>query len=133
MVTANALVSALPFAFLGGFDPAFREAAGEDLDLGIRLRQFGIIAWAAAAKTFHRFDEDDSDFCRRFRRYGRGNRQLEIKHSLPSLRARPFEPDKRGDPEHQRLAKLSLEAMQAGYDEAVIPADQGVLKVIKSK
>lgn len=130
IITANALIAALPFAYLNGFDPSFKEAAGEDLDMGIRLRQFGVIAWAKDATVGHRFDEDDTDFYKRFRRYGRGNRALEIKHSLPCLRARPFEPDKKSDPEHLRLAKLSLEAMQAGYDEAVDESERGILRVL---
>ena len=127
IITANALIAALPFAYLDGFDTKFKEAAGEDLDMGIRLRQFGVIAWAKEATAAHRFDEDDSDFYKRFSRYGRGNRALEVKHGLPSLRARQFDPEKKHDPEHVRLAKLSLEAMQAGYDEAVDESDRGLL------
>lgn len=130
IITANALIAAPPFAYLQGFDTSFKEAAGEDLDLGIRLRQFGVIAWAKDAVTSHRFDEDDSDFYRRFRRYGRGNRSLELKHGLPSLRARPFEPDQKHNPEHWRLAKLSVEAMQAGYDEAAKESDRGVIRIL---
>ncbi|NJL19441.1 MAG: glycosyltransferase, partial [Bdellovibrionaceae bacterium] len=98
IITANALIAALPFAYLQGFDTNFKEAAGEDLDMGIRLRQLGVIAWAKEAVASHRFDEDESDFCRRFRRYGRGNRALEVKHGLPCLRARPIEPDKKTTP-----------------------------------
>ncbi|MEI7732684.1 MAG: glycosyltransferase [Verrucomicrobiota bacterium] len=127
IVTANALIAGLPFAFLGGFDPQFQEAAGEDLDMGIRLRQLGVIAWSPAARVSHQFDENESDFYRRFRRYGRGNRKLEVKHGLPSLRARPFLPEK---PEHQHLAGTALKAMQAGYDEAIDVAERGILKVI---
>lgn len=127
VVTANALIAGLPFAFLGGFDPQFQEAAGEDLDVGIRLRSLGVIAWAPDAKVSHRFEEDESDFYRRFRRYGRGNRRLELKHGLPSLRAQPFPPEKS---EHKHLAQLAVEAMQAGYDEAVDPTMRGVLSVI---
>lgn len=130
IITANALIAAPPFAYLKGFDTTFREAAGEDLDLGIRLRQFGIIAWAKDAIVSHRFDEDDADFYKRFRRYGRGNRALEIKHGLPCLRARPFEPDQKHNPEHLRLAQLSLEAMQAGYDEAVKEDERGVIRIL---
>lgn len=127
IITANALIAGLPFGFLGGFDPQFQEAAGEDLDIGIRLRQLGVIAWAPDARVSHRFDEDESDFYRRFRRYGRGNRKLEIKHGLPCLRAKPFAPEKS---EHQKLAKLAVEAMQAGYDEAVDPSERGILKLV---
>jgi hypothetical protein len=127
IITANALIAGLPFAFLGGFDPQFQEAAGEDLDMGIRLRELGVIAWSPDAKTSHRFDEDESDFYRRFRRYGRGNRRLELKHGLPCLRAAPVKPEKL---DHKHLADLSVAAMQAGYDEAVDPATLGVLRIL---
>lgn len=130
VVTANALIAALPFAYLQGFDSKFKEAAGEDLDMGIRLRKFGVIAWASEAIASHCFDEDEGDFCRRFRRYGRGNRALEVKHGLPCLRARPFVPDQKDNPDHLRLAKLSVEAMQAGYDESVVEKERGALRIL---
>jgi hypothetical protein len=128
VVTANVLVAGLPFAFLGGFDPAFRSAAGEDLDLGIRLRQIGTIAWSENARVTHRFEEDEGDFRRRFQRYGRGNRQLELKHNLPSMRATKFSAEQ---PELQRWADMSVEAMQSGYDEACSGSEQGVLRVLR--
>jgi glycosyltransferase AglI len=127
VVTANVLVAGLPFAYIGGFDHDFPEAAGEDLDLGVRLRDFGVIAWASDAKVAHRFAEDEADFYKRFRRYGRGNRRLEVKHQLPNLRAKPFKPE---CPEHQRLADLSVRAMQEGYDEATNRLERGVLKIV---
>jgi glycosyltransferase involved in cell wall biosynthesis len=96
VITANVLVNGLAFSYLGGFDIDFTEAAGEDLDLGLRLRRLGMIGWSSDALVTHRFDEDRSDFIKRFRRYGRGNRLLEIKHNLPSLRASKF---KASDPE----------------------------------
>jgi hypothetical protein len=127
IITANALIAGLPFAFLGGFDPQFQEAAGEDLDMGIRLRELGVIAWSSGAKVSHRFDESEADFYKRFRRYGRGNRRLEVKHGLPSLRDSRFAPEK---PEHKHLADLSVEALQAGYDEAIDPTVRGMLSVV---
>jgi hypothetical protein len=127
IITANALIAGLPFAFLGGFYPQFHEAVGEDLDMRIRLRDLGVIAWSPEARVAHRFDENEADFYKRFRRYGRGNRKLEVKHGLPSLRAHPFSPEK---PEHARLAALSVEAMQAGYDEAIDPTMRGALRIL---
>jgi GT2 family glycosyltransferase len=131
IITANALIAALPFAFLGGFDPSFPEAAGEDLDLGIRLRTLGVIAWEPEARVAHRFDENESDFYKRFRRYGRGNRRLELRHNLPCMRARDFHPEQKHNPDHVRLAKLAVEAMQAGYDEAVSGADRGYIRIVE--
>lgn len=127
VVTANVLITGLPFAVLGGFDPSFPEAAGEDLDLGIRLREFGLIAWSADAKVAHQFDEDEADFEKRFRRYGRGNRRLEVKHQLPSLRAQKFVAEQ---PYLQPLADKAVTAMQAGYDEATDRLQRGILKIV---
>jgi GT2 family glycosyltransferase len=127
VITANALIAGLPFAFLGGFDPQFKEAAGEDLDMGIRLRELGVIAWSPNAKVAHRFDEGETEFYKRFRRYGRGNRALEIKHGLPCLRPPSIKAEKA---QHQRLADLALQAMQAGYDEAVDESARGVLRIV---
>jgi GT2 family glycosyltransferase len=116
IITANALVSGIAFSFIGGFDETFTEAAGEDLDLGLRLRTLGIIGWAENAVVKHRFNEDKEDFMCRFKRYGAGNRRLEVKHNLPSLRAKPYSAELA---ELQELADLQIEAMQSGYDGAV--------------
>ena len=95
--------------------------------MGIRLREFGMIAWAPEARVAHQFAEDEKDFCKRFRRYGRGNRRLEVKHQLPSLRVKKMVAEK---PEHQRLADLSVKAMQEGYDEAIVRTERGILKLV---
>ncbi len=116
VVTANALISGIALSFVGGFDETFKQAAGEDLDLGLRIRRLGMIGWAAKAIVKHRFPEGREDFIRRFRRYGAGNRALEVKHNLPSLRARKITTER---PELQELADLQIEAMQKGYDDAV--------------
>jgi len=122
LVTANALVSGLAFSFVGGFDETFQIAAGEDLDLGIRLRRLGLIGWAERAKVMHRFPEEMLDFEKRFERYGAGNRQLELKHRLPSLRARKYTA---ALPSLQALADRQVAAMQRGYDRAADPKGQG--------
>lgn len=122
IVTANALVAGMAFSFIGGFDETFTEAAGEDLDVGLRLRKLGVIGWAESAVVKHEFPEDREDFLRRFKRYGSGNRQLEVKHNLPSMRARKYTAEL---PEFQELADLQVKAMQEGYDAAVDPKSQG--------
>jgi GT2 family glycosyltransferase len=129
IVTANALVAGIAFSFVGGFDENFPEAAGEDLDLGMRLTPLGMIGWAESASVSHRFAEDRADFYRRFRRYGRGNRLLELKHNLPSLRARNYRAEL---PELQELADYQVEAMQAGYDEAVDATQQGKIVITET-
>ena len=83
-------VHAPVFQQLGGFSTAFGEAGGEDLDLGIRLRELGRLVYAPRATVSHEFAEDLHDFQRRFERYGRANRLVEQVHQLPSLRPEPF-------------------------------------------
>ena len=114
IITANALVYAPVFHQLGGFSTAFGEAGGEDLDLGIRLRHLGRLVYAPRAIVSHAFDENLQDFQRRFERYGRANRLVEQVHKLPSLRPEPF----KADPEFSDLAKLQIEWLCSGYDEA---------------
>lgn len=126
IITANALVAGVAFSFIGGFDETFTEAAGEDLDLGLRLRKLGVIGWAEKAVVKHQFAEIRDDFTRRFRRYGAGNRQLEVKHNLPSLRARKYVAER---PEFQELADLQVAAMQEGYDSAVDLTKQGSIVI----
>ena len=114
IITANALVYAPVFHQLEGFSTAFGEAGGEDLDLGIRLRALGRLVYAPRAIVSHEFAEDLHDFQRRFERYGRANRLVEQVHKLPSLRPEPF----KADPEFSDLAKLQIESLCSGYDEA---------------
>lgn len=113
IITANAAVSSVAFAALGGFNTGFPFAAGEDLDLGVRLRQLGPIGWAERAVVQHQFEESQEDFCRRFVRYGAGNAHLERTLQLPSLRVEAIQAR---DPLLQRLADLQVRAMQLGYD-----------------
>lgn len=115
IITANTLVYARAFYQLGGFSTDFREAGGEDLDLGIRLRNLGTLVYEPDAAAFHKFDEDLNDFKKRFERYGRGNRLLAQKHNLPSLRYNPFWPE---NEEFSGLAKLQIESLRRGYDQA---------------
>lgn len=115
IITSNALVYAPAFHQLGGFSTDFCEAGGEDLDLGIRLRELGTLAYVPTAMVSHEFEEDIQDFKKRFERYGRGNRFLEQKHKLPSLRAQPFPI---ANVEFRELAKLQTESLRRGYDEA---------------
>lgn len=114
IITSNALVYAPAFYQLGGFSTDFCEAGGEDLDLGIRLRELGTLVYVPAAIVSHEFEEDIQDFKRRFERYGRGNRFLEQKHKLPSLKAQPFPI---ANVEFRELAKLQTESLRKGYDE----------------
>ena len=114
IITANVLVYAPAFHQLDGFSTAFGEAGGEDLDLGIRLRELGRLVYAPRAIVSHEFDENLQDFQRRFERYGRANRLVEHVHKLPSLRPESF----KADSEFSDLAELQNESLCRGYDEA---------------
>lgn len=114
IITANAAVSTAAFSILGGFNTEYPLAAGEDLDLGVRLRGIGSIGWADRAVVRHRFEESPDDFYRRFFRYGSGNAQLERTLQLPSLRV---ESVRARDPVLQHLADKQVRAMQIGYDQ----------------
>jgi GT2 family glycosyltransferase len=116
IITANAAVSAVAFTALGGFNTGFPFAAGEDLELGVRLRKIGPIGWAERAVVQHRFEESADDFCRRFVRYGAGNAHLERTLQVPSLRVQAI---RARDPLLQRLADLQVRAMQLGYDHQI--------------
>ncbi len=76
LITANTLVWREALAQVGGFDERFPSAAGEDIDLGLRLWSVGPLAYAPAAQALHAFEPHLHAFVRRFIRYGRGNRLL---------------------------------------------------------
>ena len=63
---------------VGGFDESFRLAAGEDVDLGLRLGEVGTTRWCADACVAHEFEASLLAFIRRFVRYGRGNRNARV-------------------------------------------------------
>jgi GT2 family glycosyltransferase len=114
IVTANAAVHVGAFCAVGGFDESYPFAAGEDLDLGLRLRRVGPIAWCREAVVWHAFEESVEDFRRRFERYGRGNAHLQHRWHLPSMRPTPFWAF---DPALQWLADKQVDAMCRGYDD----------------
>ena len=113
MITANCLVWRPAFEAVGGFDERFKLAAGEDVDLGVKLRQLGALSYAPDAIVAHDFGQDAFSFVRRFVRYGRGNRLLAQIHGL-SLRPFPFLPAQR-TPTNMALALLQYAALSYGY------------------
>ena len=115
IITSNALVYAPAFHRLEGFSADFCEAGGEDLDLGIRLRELGALVYVPDAAVSHEFAEDIQDFKKRFERYGKGNRLLEKTHKLPPLRTRHFSV---ANIEFRELAKLQIESLHRGYEPA---------------
>jgi len=113
IVTANAAVCWRAFHAVGGFDHSYRWAAGEDLDLGVRLRRLGSIGWAADAVVYHPFPESIEDFRKRFTRYGTGTAHLEHRLKLGNLRPSVFTAHHAS---LQPLADLHTAAMLAGYE-----------------
>lgn len=79
IITANALIWRRAFELIGGFDEAFYLAAGEDVDLGLRLNQVGGLQYVPKATILHDYG-GLFKFCERFFRYGRANAMLERKH-----------------------------------------------------
>lgn len=98
LITANALVWKPALERIGGFQRAFPLAAGEDIDLGIRLSSVGKLGWAPDAVVAHEWEASVAAFIRRFHRYGRGNKMLaQARPRLaPFMRPMPFLPEKRG-------------------------------------
>ena len=76
IITANALVYQPAFIAVSGFREDFPYAAGEDIDLGLRLWQVGLLSFAPDALVYHDFEADLISFVTRFIRYGRGNWHL---------------------------------------------------------
>jgi len=91
LITANALVWKRALEKIGGFNEAIKEAAGEDIDLGFRLREIGDLSFAAKSVVFHNFDDGLVGFMKRFRRYGKGNRLLADMYAL-DMKPRVFKP-----------------------------------------
>jgi len=76
LVTANALVWKPALEAIGGFNETIEIAAGEDIDLGFRLREIGTLAYAPTACVYHDFQAGLLSFMHRFVRYGKGNRRI---------------------------------------------------------
>jgi glycosyltransferase involved in cell wall biosynthesis len=113
VITANALVYQPAFQAISGFRETFRYAAGEDIDLGIRLWKVGMLSYAPNAIVYHDFDPDLVSFLKRFIRYGRGNRHLSQMYHV-DLTPRRFSPE-RANPYNWMLAQLQWVGLRIGY------------------
>jgi glycosyltransferase involved in cell wall biosynthesis len=117
LITANALVWRHALAAVGGFDESFQLAAGEDVDLGLRLGEVGAMRWCADACVAHDFEVSLFAFIRRFLRYGRGNRTLasRVGGDLErQLRPQPFRAQSGLFLDHA-LALLAFAALASGW------------------
>lgn len=104
---------------MDGFDERFDDAAGEDIDLALRLRAVGALAFAPDAVMLHEFGNNPIDFVKRFARYGRGNRRLEEQHGT-KMEPRPFAPA-RETPFDRLCAAAQHIAMTWGYGTGARP------------
>lgn len=116
VVTANALVWKPAFDIVGGFDTGFRLAAGEDIDLALRLRSIGVLSHCAESVVFHDFEEGFRPFWSRFVRYGRGNWWLADKYGY-DLAPRPFRP-RRSTWFNLAAAMTQFAGLSCGYHAA---------------
>jgi len=117
LISANCLVHRGALERVGGFGERFPLAAGEDVDLGLRLSQMGTMRWCAEARVAHDFEPSLRAFVRRFLRYGRGNRMLaegQPESAGSFFSPRPFLPLSRR-PENFLLAVLAYLALVAGW------------------
>ncbi|MDO6806512.1 hypothetical protein Q4595_28905, partial [Wenyingzhuangia sp. 1_MG-2023] len=56
-----------------------------DIDIAFRLLEIGELDYQFNSVTRHEFDDGVAGFVKRFKRYGRGNKQLAIKYNLDLL------------------------------------------------
>lgn len=117
LISANALVQREALERVGGFSERFRLAAGEDVDLGLRLAEIGRLRWNSDATVAHDFEPDLRSFVRRFVRYGRGNRVLVNagrKELERDFAPRPFLA-RSINPIHQVLGGAAFVSLLAGW------------------
>jgi glycosyltransferase involved in cell wall biosynthesis len=116
LITCNALVWREAFEGIGGFNEDFPKAAGEDVDLGYRLREVGTLAYAEGSMIIHDFGDGLDGFLHRFKRYGEGNCHLQQLYPEVQLMPTPFEPNVKSITNFA-LAKLQYEAMLEGWEQ----------------
>jgi len=113
LITANALVWKETFMEVGGFNEDFPFAAGEDVDLGLRLSQIGNLSYAFESVVEHNFSDSWREFYKRFIRYGKGNKILAKKWNT-NLSPRLFLPNK-ASPFNHLAAKIQYLCLWLGY------------------
>ena len=114
LVTANALVWKPALEEINGFNEEIQIAAGEDVDLGFRLREIGTLSYAFDSIIQHNFDDGIDGFKKRFFRYGVGNKKLAELYNL-NLAPIPFEPNHISE-RNLFFSKLQYESLTKGYD-----------------
>lgn len=92
IITANSLIWRKALIITNGFNETINIAAGEDIDLGFRLREIGNLSYAPHSVIYHNFEDGILGFIKRFRRYGKGNRIIAEIHSL-NMKPQIFKPN----------------------------------------
>lgn len=113
VITANTLIWKPALAEIEGFDEQIKIAAGEDIDLGFRLSEVGQLSYALSSLVYHDFGQGLSSFISRFKRYGKGNRLVGLKHHI-DLKPRRFTPAQK-NALNGFLSTLQYGALMWGY------------------
>ena len=116
LITANCLVYRQALEEINGFDPRIRIAAGEDVDLGIRLRNYGKLTYCKKAIIMHNFDESIDNFKKRFTRYGKGNKIVSNIYNI-DLSPEPFAPIVK-NPNNNYLSAMQYHYLKKGYESS---------------
>lgn len=113
LITANSMVWKAAIEKIGYFNENINIAAGEDIDLGWRLLEIGNLDYAFNSVIYHNFDDGVIGFCRRFIRYGKGNKIISKMYEV-DLEPKVFQPNKLSFI-NQFLSKLQYICMLWGY------------------
>ncbi|MBD3171130.1 glycosyltransferase [Candidatus Bathyarchaeota archaeon] len=117
LVTANALVWKPALREINGFNEEIYIAAGEDVDLGFRLREIGELRYALESIINHNFDDGLEGFKKRFYRYGQGNKRISEIYNI-DLTPQPFKP-KIKTPGNVELASIQHKYITKGYKKGL--------------
>lgn len=115
IITANCLILKEAIEVVGGFDERFKQAGGEDTDLGIKLRKIGMLRYHFHSISLHEIDDGLKGFANRFIRYGIGHKQLAEKYQNSIFELHAIGVFNSSEI-NKALARLHLNAMQWGYD-----------------
>lgn len=113
LITANCLIWRKALESVDGFNESIMIAAGEDIDIGFRLREVGSLSFAWNSLVYHDFSDGLGGFIKRFYRYGKGNRKLSQIFSL-NMSPRHIKPQKK-TLFNSALAKIQHFSLLAGY------------------
>lgn len=93
LITANCLVWRPAFDNVGGFNETIKIAGGEDIDLGFKVLNVGLLFYAFDSIAKHNFGIALRDFKERFERYGYGNKIISKLYDI-ELKPKTFKPNK---------------------------------------